>query len=161
MYDNKAKGRKTYMNSDKVKKSNGGLVKLLYIVSAVLFIVFAYMVVSNIMYINTYTASYGMNFSDMWKESVQYVVTGSMSYLVYALVLLAVAKILREVSSTNVSEINCEMKDAGERIQTVDQEDAEQNEEESLEAKEVVEPVSKPNKNRKQRRKRAKRGYYR
>lgn len=91
------------MRSDKkIKPKNSGLVKVLYVLSAVLAIIFVYMLAVNIMYIQSYTASYGMDVSYVWQEAVQYVVTGSVSYLVYAVLLLSAGKIIKTVSEAPV-----------------------------------------------------------
>lgn len=86
-------------NKKMLQKNNSGLAKFLYVVAAVLAVIFVYMLIVNIMYISSYTASYGMSFSDMWQEAVQYIVTGSVSYFVYALLVFAAGKIVSIVQA--------------------------------------------------------------
>lgn len=80
-------------------KKGSGLAKFLYVVAAVLAVIFVYMLIVNIMYISSYTVSYGMSFSDMWQEAVQYIVTGSVSYFVYAVLVFAIGKIVSIVQA--------------------------------------------------------------
>lgn len=87
------------INNKTIKKNSSGLVKALYVLAAVLAAVFLYMLVVNIMYISSYSASYGMAFSDMWQEAIQYIVTGSVSYLVYAALVFCAGKILDMLST--------------------------------------------------------------
>ena len=89
------------MNGEAVNtgKKGSGLAKFLYVVAAVLAVIFVYMLIVNIMYISSYAASYGMSFSDMWQEAVQYIVTGSVSYFVYAVLVFAAGKIVSIVQS--------------------------------------------------------------
>ncbi|MBR1993448.1 MAG: hypothetical protein IJ988_03915 [Firmicutes bacterium] len=89
------------MNGEAVNtgKKGSGLAKFLYVVAAVLAVIFVYMLIVNIMYISSYAASYGMSFSDMWQEAVQYIVTGSVSYFVYAVLVFAAGKIVSIVQT--------------------------------------------------------------
>ena len=48
------------MKKDNAYKSNGKLSKGLYVVAAILAVIFVYMLIVNIMYISSYAASYGM-----------------------------------------------------------------------------------------------------
>lgn len=72
-----------------------GLVKALYVIAAILMLVWVYMIIVNIMYINNYTATYGISVSDMMMDSVQYVVTGSISYFIYGVLVFCAGKIIR------------------------------------------------------------------
>lgn len=76
------------------KKNMTWLPKTLYIIAAVIAVIFVYMIIVNVMYIKNYLASYGMTFSDMMMDSVQYVITGSISYLVYAILVFCAGKII-------------------------------------------------------------------
>ena len=89
------------MNGEAVNtgKKGSGLSKFLYVVAAVLAVIFVYMLIVNIMYISSYAASYGMSFSDIWQEAVQYIVTGSVSYFVYAVLVFATGKIVSIVQT--------------------------------------------------------------
>ena len=76
-----------------------GLVKALYVIAAILMLVWVYMIIVNIMYINNYTATYGISVSDMMMDSVQYVVTGSISYFIYGVLVFCAGKIIRLLQS--------------------------------------------------------------
>lgn len=79
-------------------KRNTGLVGALYVISVILLLIFVFMLIGNIGYIRNYIASYGMSVSDMVMESIQYVVTNSLSYLVYAVLVFCAAKVISIVS---------------------------------------------------------------
>lgn len=76
------------------KRKRSGLAIALYIAAAVLAVIFVYMAVASGIYIKNYLASYGMSFGEMWMDSVQYVVTGSISYLVYGILVFSAGKII-------------------------------------------------------------------
>lgn len=71
------------------------LVKVLYVISAILMCICAYMIVVNILYIRDYASMYGVAVSDMISDAVQYVITGSVAYFVYGVLIFCVARILR------------------------------------------------------------------
>lgn len=77
------------------------LVLILYIAAGVLgalFIyMFIYMFIYAINYINSYVSSYGMSFGDMWMDAIQYIINGSINYLVFGLLVFAAGKILDTV----------------------------------------------------------------
>lgn len=116
------------MRSDKkTKKSKGaGLAKGLYVIAAVLAVIFVYMLVVNIMYITSYGTSYGMVFADMWQEAVQYVVTGSISYLVYAVLVFSAGKIMMMLSARPTCEKKPDIKPEPEAETVEDATDATQ-----------------------------------
>ena len=70
------------------------LVLILYIAAGVLGALFIYMFIYAINYINSYVSSYGMSFGDMWMDAIQYIVNGSINYLVFGLLVFAAGKIL-------------------------------------------------------------------
>ena len=82
-------------NSDNSKMSK--LVLILYIAAAVLGALFIYMFIYAINYINSYISSYGMSFGDMWMDAIQYIINGSINYLVFGLLLFAAGKTLDAV----------------------------------------------------------------
>lgn len=87
-------------STDKVdRKKNTGLVKAMYTIAVILAVFFVYMVIVNVLYINDYVALYGMSFAGMWAEAVQYVITGSISYLVYAILVFSAGKIIGILSN--------------------------------------------------------------
>lgn len=71
------------------------LVKALYVVAAVMMLICVYMVVVNIMYIRNYAVTYGMEISDMKMDAIQYIVTGSISYFVYSVLIFCSGKIIK------------------------------------------------------------------
>lgn len=73
------------------------LVLILYIAAGVLGALFIYMFIYAINYINSYVSSYGMSFGDMWMDAIQYIINGSINYLVFGLLVFAVGKILDTV----------------------------------------------------------------
>lgn len=77
-----------------VKAKKSGLVKALYVLSIVLMVIWVYMIVVNIMYIRNYAASYGMTVSSMMMDSVQYVITGTISYFIYGVLVFCAGKII-------------------------------------------------------------------
>lgn len=78
-----------------------GLVKTLYVLSAILMVIFIYMVVMNMMYINNYAGTYGISVSDMMMDTVQYIIAGSMNYFVYSVLVFCAAKIIRLLQKGN------------------------------------------------------------
>lgn len=73
------------------------LVLILYIAAGVLGALFIYMFIYAINYINSYVSSYGMSFGDMWTDAIQYIINGSINYLVFGLLVFAAGKILDTV----------------------------------------------------------------
>ena len=73
------------------------LVLILYITAGVLGALFIYMFIYAINYINSYVSSYGMSFGDMWMDAIQYIINGSINYLVFGLLMFAAGKILDTV----------------------------------------------------------------
>lgn len=93
-----SKGNRAAKNStgkNNTKKSGAAwLPNTLYVIAAVIAVIFVYMLIVNVMYIKNYLASYGMAFSDMWMDSIQYVLTGSISYLVYAILVFCAGRLI-------------------------------------------------------------------
>lgn len=79
---------------DSAKGKSSKLAVVMYVGAVVSAVIAIYMVVTSVSYINGYAASYGMGFGDMWADGIQYILTNSVSYIVYALVLLGLGKIL-------------------------------------------------------------------
>lgn len=73
------------------------LVLIMYIAAGVLGALFIYMFIYAINYINSYVSSYGMSFGDMWMDAIQYIINGSINYLVFGLLVFAAGKILDTV----------------------------------------------------------------
>lgn len=86
--------------SNETNPANGKISKLvliLYIAAGVLGALFIYMFIYAINYINSYVSSYGMSFGDMWMDAIQYIINGSINYLVFGLLMFAAGKILDTV----------------------------------------------------------------
>ena len=77
------------------KKKRNGLVGFMYAMAVIMLIVFAYMLVAGIIYIRTYMASYAMTISDAWQYMMQYLISGTLQYLVYGILFFAAGKITR------------------------------------------------------------------
>lgn len=130
-----------------------GFVKVLYVISAILMAVFVYMAIVNAMYISNYAATYGLKVSDMIMDAVQYVITGSISYFVYGLLVFCAGKIIgllqqkpeeapeddgADYGTDDVSEDSLESEDAGEDIknpESAEEEKDTSSEEESVQLK--------------------------
>lgn len=84
------------MSTGKVssKGKSSKLVTVMYVAAALMAALFIYMAVTAVTYINNYAASYGLGFSDMLGDGIQYVLSSSVNYLVYGLILFALGKIL-------------------------------------------------------------------
>ena len=140
------------------KGKTTAFVKVLYVISAFLAVVFVFMLVTNIQYINSYTASYGMGIGDMWADAIKYIVGESIPYIVYALILFGIAKILcmfqnccaqGETDAEDISEeaaveaLAAEVDEAAEaaeaEAETVEEEAGEAEEEATEEAEEAEE----------------------
>lgn len=103
-----------------VKGKASCLVKTLYIIAAVLMAICAYMIVVSILYISNYASSYGVAVSSMMVDAIQYVITGSISYFIYGVLVFSAGKIIRLLQSRNeersgISE--CEIQES-ERVDT-------------------------------------------
>ena len=66
----------------------------LYIVAALLGILFLVMLISSIAYISNYAASYGVSISELGSEAVTYILGNSITYLIYGIVVFAAGRIL-------------------------------------------------------------------
>lgn len=82
-----------------VKSKASGLVKTLYVIAALLMAICIYMIVINILYIRSYAESYGVTVSSMMMDAVQYVITGSISYFIYGVLVFSAGKIIRLLQS--------------------------------------------------------------
>ena len=79
------------------------IAKILYVISALLLVIFIYMIVAAVKYTGSYMVSYGMEFSDMGMDAIKYVIDGSMSYFVYAVLIFSVGKIISMLGEKAVS----------------------------------------------------------
>ena len=83
-------GNEKLSGRDKMSKT----VVILYIASAIMGILFIYMFIEAAAYISDYMDSYGLSFGDMWSYAVQYVLSSSVSYIAFGLLLFAAGRIL-------------------------------------------------------------------
>lgn len=86
------------------KKKRNGLVGFMYVMAVIMLIVFAYMLVAGIIYIRTYMASYAMTVSDAWEYMLQYLISGTLEYLVYAILFFAAGRIITLLDNCCSSE---------------------------------------------------------
>ena len=91
------------------KRQSIALVKVMYVISAVFAAVSVYMLIANILYINTYTASYGMTFADMWSEAIQYIISGFILYFAAAVIIFGIGKIISMIQQNCLP--SCEAED--------------------------------------------------
>lgn len=85
------------METNPANGKTSKLVLILYIAAGVLGALFIYMFIYAINYINSYVSSYGMSFGDMWMDAIQYIINGSINYLVFGLLVFAAGRILDTV----------------------------------------------------------------
>ena len=99
-------GNEKLSGRDKMSKT----MVILYIASAIMGILFIYMFIEAAAYISDYMDSYGLSFGDMWSYAVQYVLSSSVSYIAFGLLLFAAGRILdvlqrrKAVGSENITE---------------------------------------------------------
>ena len=78
-----------------MKKSK--IVWALYIIAALLGIVFLIMLISSIAYLHNYAASYGVSMGELGGEAVSYVLSNSVNYLIYGIIIFACGRVLEVV----------------------------------------------------------------
>ena len=88
-----------------MKKSK--LVIGLYVIAGLLGILTIYMVISSVSYLSSYAQSYGMGISDLGGEAYSYILTNSVNYLIYAILVFAAAKILEQVTAVREQLAGC------------------------------------------------------
>lgn len=84
------------------KKKTPGVTIVFYIVGILFLVVAAFMLVSAIAYTSTYLQSYGATFSDMWSNSLQYIIAQFMPYLGIGIVALGIGKVLKDIGNMKV-----------------------------------------------------------
>ena len=84
------------------KKKTPGVTIVFYIVGILFLVVAAFMLVSAIAYTNTYLQSYGATFSDMWSNSLQYIIAQFMPYLGIGIVALGIGKVAKDTRNMKV-----------------------------------------------------------
>ena len=75
-----------------MKKSK--IVWALYIVAALLGVLFLIMLITSISYISNYAASYGVSIGELGSEAIGYIFSNSVSYLIYGILVFASARVL-------------------------------------------------------------------
>ncbi len=78
-----------------MKKSK--IVWALYIIAALLGIVFLIMLISSIAYLHNYAASYGVGIGELGGEAISYIFSNSISYLIYGIIIFACGRVLEVV----------------------------------------------------------------
>lgn len=78
---------------NQVKSS--GTVKFMNVMGVIMFVVFVYMMIANIVYLRTYAQSYTMSLGDVWQYALQYMISSSLQYLVYGILFIAAGKIIK------------------------------------------------------------------
>ena len=84
------------------KKKTPGVTIVFYIVVILFLVVAAFMLVSAIAYTSTYLQSYGATFSDMWSNSLQYIIAQFMPYLGIGIVALGIGKVAKDTRNMKV-----------------------------------------------------------
>lgn len=84
------------------KKKTPGVTIVFYIVGILFLVVAAFMLVSAIAYTSTYLQSYGATFSDMWSNSLQYIIAQFMPYLGIGIVALGIGKVAKDTRNLKV-----------------------------------------------------------
>lgn len=84
------------------KKKTPGISIVLYIIGILFLVVAAFMLVSAIAYTNTYLKSYGASFSDMWSNSLQYIIAQFMPYMGIGVVALGIGKVAKDIRNVKV-----------------------------------------------------------
>ena len=84
------------------KKKTPGVTIVFYIVGILFLVVAAFMLVSAIAYTSTYLQSYGATFSDMWSNSLQYIIAQFMPYLGIGIVSLGIGKVAKDTRNMKV-----------------------------------------------------------
>ena len=84
------------------KKKTPIVTIVFYIVGILFLVVAAFMLVSAIAYTSTYLQSYGATFSDMWSNSLQYIIAQFMPYLGIGIVSLGIGKVAKDTRNMKV-----------------------------------------------------------
>lgn len=82
-------------------KKVSGLELAMYIVAGVFGIIFLWMFISSITYLNDYTSQYGVTIGSMFGEALKYIVSQSISYLAFGGLFFAAGQIVRRVEMTD------------------------------------------------------------
>ena len=127
-----------------VKGKTSAFVKTMYVISAIFAAVAVYMLIANILYIKTYTASYGMTFGDMWSEAIQYIISGCALYFAAAVIIFGMGRIMtalqKEEKEADTEETVCDTEENEDAVEA----DSEEEETEEKQTEENSCPAEEP-----------------
>lgn len=83
---------------------------IFYIIGIILLIVSAFMLVTAITYTKTYLQSYDASFSDMWSNSIQYIITQFVPYLGMGVICLGLGKAIKGSAAAKAAAPKAEAK---------------------------------------------------
>jgi len=92
------------------KNKKPKIVTLLYVAAIILLIVGCYMIYTSIAYVISYYSGYGMSVSSGMKDMIQYVITNSLSYFIYALLVFAAGRIYLKLNALVPDPVKVKMK---------------------------------------------------
>ena len=90
MFNNNVNGESTIVNTNR-KKTKFEIV--MYVAAIVMLVFAAFMIWSSVVYIKSYYSSYGMSISEGLKDAIQYILSNSATWIVYALIFFGMARI--------------------------------------------------------------------
>lgn len=102
------------------KTTKSALVITCYVVATLLLILGFYLVIDAIAYLNSYLTGYGMGIGDMLGDSIMYVVSSAVPYLVYAILVFCAGKSLDILQNMNRPQVEAEVA----AVETVEVEEA-------------------------------------
>ncbi|MCQ2551114.1 MAG: hypothetical protein MJ146_02830 [Clostridia bacterium] len=76
-----------------------GLELAMYIVAGVFGVIFLWMAISSITYLNDYTAQYGITLGSMFGEALKYIISQSFNYLAFGLMFFFGGRVAKKVQS--------------------------------------------------------------
>ena len=94
------------MNNNKTPAST----VIFYIIGIILLIVSAFMLVTAITYTKTYLQSYDASFSDMWSNSIQYIITQFVPYLGMGVICLGLGRAIKGTAAAKAAAPKAEAK---------------------------------------------------
>lgn len=90
MFNNNVIGESTIVNTNR-KKTKFEIV--MYVLAIVMLVFAAFMIWSSVIYIKSYYSSYGMSITEGLKDAIQYILSNSATWVVYALIFFGMARI--------------------------------------------------------------------
>ena len=101
------------MNNNKTPAST----VIFYIIGIILLIVSAFMLVTAITYTKTYLQSYDASFSDMWSNSIQYIITQFVPYFGMGIICLGLGRAIKGSAAAKAAAPIAERSDQKNRHQ--------------------------------------------